>query len=48
LDALPGAAERPGLAAGALAMAKILDNPLAVPQQPGGSRAVVLNLERVG
>lgn len=37
LDALPAASNRPGLAAGALAMARILDNPLAVPQQPAAA-----------
>jgi hypothetical protein len=48
LDALPGATERPGLAAGALAMVRILDNPLAVPQQPAAAGQLFSILAMLG
>jgi len=48
LNTLPGATDRPGLAAGALAMARILDNPLAVPQQPAAAGQLFSILATLG
>lgn len=41
IDASPIAGQRPGLAAIALAMARILDNPHAIPQQPAAAARLV-------
>lgn len=41
IDASPIAGQRPGLAAIALAMARILDNPHAIPQQPAAAALAV-------
>ncbi|MGC2655619.1 MAG: hypothetical protein WA317_18925, partial [Mycobacterium sp.] len=41
LDAAPAAAERPGLAAIALALAAILDDPKHVAAQPAAARQLV-------
>src|SRR4051812_18684421 len=48
LDALPLAAERPGLAQATLAMARLLDNPLAAPQHPAAARQLFSALEKLG
>jgi hypothetical protein len=47
VDAAPSAAERPGLAAVALALAAILDNPKHVPTQPAAARQIVAILDQL-
>jgi hypothetical protein len=43
----PTADQRPGLVACALAMARILDNPLAMPQQPAAAGRLVELLDKL-
>jgi hypothetical protein len=47
LEAAPTASERPGLAAVALALATILDNPKHIPTQPAAARQLVTILDRL-
>lgn len=43
-----GGAERPGLAAVAVALARVLDNPTAVPQHPSAAHRLSEVLDRLG
>jgi hypothetical protein len=47
LDGLPGAKARPGLAAAAVAMAAILDNPQAISTQPSACRQLLVALDKL-
>ena len=47
INALDGSTVRPGLAAAAVAMARILDNPKAVSSQPPAARVLTSSLDKL-